>query len=127
MNEQANNSGSFPKKLITIASGKGGVGKTWFAATLCSALGQRGKNALLFDCDFGLANVDIQLGLMAEYDLGQVISNEISMAEAIYHQKDSGLNFDIIPGQSGSGRARILKGRTPCRTWCINFKNRTTI
>ena len=97
------------QKLITVASGKGGVGKTWFAATLCHALALRGKKALLFDCDFGLANVDIQLGLIPEYDLGQVISNEITLEQAIYHQPQSGLNFDIISGQSGSGALASLK------------------
>lgn len=95
--------------LITVASGKGGVGKTWFSATLCHALANRGHQTLLFDCDFGLANVDIQLGLMPEYDLGQVISNEISLPEAVFHKSQSGLNFDIISGQSGSGALASLK------------------
>jgi len=99
----------FDQNLITIASGKGGVGKTWFASTLCHALALKGKKSLLFDCDFGLANVDIQLGLMPEHDLGEVISNEISLEQAIYPQAASGLNFDIISGQSGSGALASLK------------------
>ncbi len=49
--------------LIAIASGKGGVGKTWFAITLAHALARAGRRVLLFDGDLGLANVDIQLGL----------------------------------------------------------------
>jgi len=100
---------SFDQNLITVASGKGGVGKTWFASTLCHALAQKGKKALLFDCDFGLANVDIQLGLMPEHDLGQVISNQITLEDAIYGQSESGLIFDIISGQSGSGALASLK------------------
>ena len=109
MNSNANNAGGFAQNLITIASGKGGVGKTWFAATLCHALAQRHKKSLLFDCDFGLANVDIQLGLMPENDLGQVIANEITLADAVYPQSASGLIFDIISGQSGSGALASLK------------------
>lgn len=109
MNTSENNSDNFAHNLITVASGKGGVGKTWFSATLCHALANRGHKTLLFDCDFGLANIDIQLGLMPENDLGQVISNEISLSQAIYSKSKSGLNFDIISGQSGSGALASLK------------------
>ena len=109
MNDQANNTEMRDKMLVTVASGKGGVGKTWFASTLCHALSAKGKKTLLFDCDFGLANVDIQLGLMPDHDLGEVIANEISLAEAVYHHQDSELNFDVISGQSGSGALASLK------------------
>jgi|TARA_R110002096_G_scaffold435548_1_gene661365 flagellar biosynthesis protein FlhG len=104
-----NPASSFEQNLITIASGKGGVGKTWFASTLCHALALKGRKALLFDCDFGLANVDIQLGLMPQHDLGEVISNEITLEQAVYKQAESGLNFDVISGQSGSGALASLK------------------
>jgi flagellar biosynthesis protein FlhG len=49
------------KKLITIASGKGGVGKTVIAISLAHALARLGRKVLLFDGDLGLANIDIQL------------------------------------------------------------------
>ncbi|MDP6896369.1 MAG: P-loop NTPase, partial [Rhodospirillales bacterium] len=52
------------RNMIAIASGKGGVGKTWFSITLAQALAKRGCRVLLFDGDLGLANLDIQLGLM---------------------------------------------------------------
>ena len=55
---------------VIAASGKGGVGKTWFSITLTHALTKLGRNTLLFDGDLGLANVDIQLGLMPKRDLG---------------------------------------------------------
>lgn len=109
MNDPAQNTEHLKKVLVTIASGKGGVGKTWFASTLCHALANRGKKTLLFDCDFGLANVDIQLGLMPKYNLGQVISNEISLSKAVFSHKESELNFDVISGQSGSGALASLK------------------
>lgn len=109
MNNSDNSPREFEQNLVTVASGKGGVGKTWFATTLCHALSQRGKKALLFDCDFGLANIDIQLGLMPEHDLGQVISNEITLEQAIYPKSKSGLGFDVISGQSGSGALASLK------------------
>lgn len=93
-----------PKKgenMIAIASGKGGVGKTWFAITLAHALARNGKNVLLFDGDLGLANLDIQLGLTPKSDLGGVISGKLTMGQAITRYDEG--PFDIIAGRSGSG------------------------
>lgn len=109
MNISKNSSTALGQNLIAVASGKGGVGKTWFSSTLCHALALKGNKTLLFDCDFGLANVDIQLGLMPEQNLGQVISNEIKLVDAVYPQSKSGLIFDVISGQSGSGALASLK------------------
>ena len=64
-------------RLIAIASGKGGVGKTWFAITLAHALSRLGRRVLLFDADFGLANIDVQLGLTPTHDLGSVLSGRV--------------------------------------------------
>lgn len=89
------------KNMIAIASGKGGVGKTWFAITLSHALARKGKNVLLFDGDLGLANLDIQLGLTPKSDLGGVISGKLTMGQAITRYDDGA--FDIIAGRSGSG------------------------
>ena len=62
------------RNMIAVASGKGGVGKTWFSITLAHAFAQNGLKTLLFDGDLGLANIDIQLGLMPSHDLGSVIA-----------------------------------------------------
>ncbi len=88
-------------RTIAIASGKGGVGKTWFAITLAHALARQGRRVLLFDADLGLANVDIQLGLMPERDLGSVLAGRATLAQATLHEGKGG--FDIIAGHSGSG------------------------
>jgi flagellar biosynthesis protein FlhG len=85
---------------IAIASGKGGVGKTWLAITLADALGRLGQRVLLFDGDLGLANVDVQLGLTPSHDLGDVLTGRLGLAQAIVRHKDGG--FDILAGQSGS-------------------------
>lgn len=87
--------------VIAVSSGKGGVGKTWFAVTLSHALARSGKNVLLFDGDLGLANVDIQLGLTPQHDLGSVIAGRRSLPGAKFAYADG--RFDIIAGQSGSG------------------------
>ena len=90
------------RNVINIASGKGGVGKTWMAITLAHALSRKGEKTLLFDADFGLANVDVQLGLNADQDLGDVVAGRLSMNQAITAFPDGG--FDIIVGKSGSGQ-----------------------
>jgi flagellar biosynthesis protein FlhG len=86
--------------ILAIASGKGGVGKTWLAVTLSHLFARSGRHVLLFDGDIGLANVDVQLGLTPERDLSNVLSGRNTLKEAITHYADGG--FDIIAGRSGS-------------------------
>lgn len=95
--------------VTLVASGKGGVGKTWFSVSLCHALAQKNKKVLLFDGDLGLANVDIQLGLMPEFDLAQVINCHISLEDAILSYEEG--QFDILAGQSGSGQLASLNSQ----------------
>lgn len=89
------------RSIIAVASGKGGVGKTWFSVTLCHALALMGQKTLLFDADLGLANVDIQLGLMPERDIAGVLQGRQTLSQAKVHYDDG--RFDIIAGRSGSG------------------------
>jgi flagellar biosynthesis protein FlhG len=89
------------RNMFAIASGKGGVGKTWFSITLAHALSKKGQRVLLFDGDLGLANLDIQLGLMPKQDLSNVISGRLTLNQAIVDFPEAG--FDIIAGRSGSG------------------------
>jgi flagellar biosynthesis protein FlhG len=93
--------GPIGKNMVTVASGKGGVGKTWLAVTLAHAMARGGRRVVLFDGDLGLANVDIQLGLMPDRDIGGVIGGRFKLADAITHYPQGG--FDIIAGKSGSG------------------------
>lgn len=95
--------------VVAVASGKGGVGKTWFSITLSHALARLGRRALLFDGDLGLANVDIQLGLTPQSDLGQVIDGKLSLARAAERYADGG--FDVIAGRSGSGSLATVPGQ----------------
>ena len=87
--------------VISVASGKGGVGKTWFSITLAETLAKRGARVLLFDADLGLANVDVQLGLTPRRDLGGVLQGRLGLGQAVTPYDDGG--FDILAGRSGTG------------------------
>ncbi len=104
------NSSRKGKNMIAVASGKGGVGKTWFSITLAHALSGFKQKTLLFDGDLGLANVDIQLGLMVKDDLGSVIAETKTLNQVVTHCDKT--HFDIIAGRSGSaGLASMPIGR----------------
>jgi flagellar biosynthesis protein FlhG len=92
--------------LIAVASGKGGVGKTWFSITLSHALARAGKKVLLFDGDLGLANIDVQLGLMAKRDLNDVIEGNLGLEHVVEHYEEG--NFDVVAGRSGHGSLSSL-------------------
>jgi len=91
--------------IIAVASGKGGVGKTWLAITLAQSLAEAGQRTLLFDGDLGLANVDVQLGLVPTRDLGH-FGNGTSLDKIVTPFPAGG--FDIIAGRSGSGTLAAL-------------------
>lgn len=92
--------------ILAIASGKGGVGKTWLSVTLAHLFARSGRHVLLFDGDIGLANVDVQLGLTPQRDLSSVISGKHTLKEVITPYADGG--YDIIAGRSGSASLAAL-------------------
>lgn len=91
---------STPSNIVAVASGKGGVGKTWLSVTLAHAAARAGAKTIVLDGDIGLANVDIQLGLTPTRDISLWASGEATLASIV---QPSGLGFDVIPGASGSG------------------------
>lgn len=93
--------------MIAVASGKGGVGKTWLSIGLATAFAKHGHRALLFDGDLGLANVDVQLGLVPEHDLGGVLQGRYALETAA--QTVEGCGFSVIAGRSGSGNLAALE------------------
>jgi flagellar biosynthesis protein FlhG len=69
--------------VISITSGKGGVGKTNIAANLAYLLASLKKKTLILDADCGLANIDLILGLTPKYNLYHVLKGERTLREAI--------------------------------------------
>lgn len=94
-----------PASIIAVASGKGGVGKTFVSITLASALAKAGRRVLLVDGDLGLANVDVQLGIAPETDLAAVVAGWVELDDAVTPVDGGPGNggFDVLPGRSGSG------------------------
>lgn len=70
-------------RVISVTSGKGGVGKTTLAVNLALAAQQSGLSTVLFDADLGLANLDIVLGVFPRYNLLHVLQGEKTIGEII--------------------------------------------
>jgi flagellar biosynthesis protein FlhG len=87
--------------VIAVASGKGGVGKTWLSISLAQAMAKLGNRVLLFDGDLGLANIDVQLGIQPSMDLGTALERQMPLSRAVIAYPTGG--FDLIAGRSGSG------------------------
>lgn len=85
-------------RIITVTSGKGGVGKTSISLNLSLALAAQGFKICLFDADLGLANVNILTGIYPEKDLESVIFGQEKLNDIII--KDYA-GIDIIPGSNG--------------------------
>lgn len=104
-NKKNSNSGTQPVRVIAVASGKGGVGKTNVSVNLGISLSKLGHRVLLMDADMGLANVDIMLGLQTKYNLSHVLDGEKTLPEVIV-EGPGGLK--IIPAASGVRRMAQL-------------------
>lgn len=92
-------------RVITIASGKGGVGKTNLAVNLAIAYARMGKRVVVMDADLGLANVNIMLNKIPDFNLYHVIRKQKTMKEIIM---DTEYGIQILAGASGFSKIANL-------------------
>ncbi|MBF0236096.1 MAG: MinD/ParA family protein [SAR324 cluster bacterium] len=85
-------------RVMSVTSGKGGVGKTNIAINLAYALSNLGKKVLLFDADLGLANVDVLLNISPRYTIEHVLSGEKDINDIILEGPN---HIKILPSSSG--------------------------
>ena len=92
-------------RIITVSSGKGGVGKTNIAVNMGIAFAQLGKKVIVMDADLGLANVNVCLGIIPKYNLFQLIKKQKTMKEIII---DTNYGIQIVAGASGFSKIANL-------------------
>ncbi|RAT94465.1 MinD/ParA family protein [Brevibacillus sp. Leaf182] len=93
-----------PTRLVTVTSGKGGVGKSNFSLNFGLGLSEKGHKAVLFDLDLGLANLDVLMGITPKKHLFHLLEPDTTVWDIIEHGP-GGLEF--IAG--GSGFTQIMQ------------------
>lgn len=93
-------------RVIVITSGKGGVGKSTLALNIALSMCSMGKKVILMDADLGMANIDIMLGLVPQYNLYHMMLERKSLKDIIISGPDG---LSIIPGGSGISELANLK------------------
>lgn len=84
--------------VLSMTSGKGGVGKTNISVNLALCLSRLGKRCVILDADLGLANVDVILGLTPEHNLFHVFHDQLSLTDILV---PTDYGFSILPAASG--------------------------
>lgn len=85
-------------KIITVSSGKGGVGKSNFTLNFALALKSMGKKVLVFDADIGMANIDVLMGVSSRFSLYHLLRKEKNIEDVIQYGPE---DLPYIAGGSG--------------------------
>ncbi|WP_371921487.1 flagellar synthesis regulator FleN [Pseudomonas sp. C27(2019)] len=88
-----------PVQVIAVTGGKGGVGKTNVSVNLALALADLGRKVVLLDADFGLANVDVLLGLQPTHNLADVMDGKCDLRDVLLAGPGG---VRIVPASSGT-------------------------
>jgi flagellar biosynthesis protein FlhG len=92
-------------RIITITSGKGGVGKTNVSVNMALAYARLGKKVIVMDADLGLANVNVMLNLIPKFNLYHVIRKQKTMREIMVETE---YGISIVAGASGFSKIANL-------------------
>ncbi|MCY1287389.1 Flagellum site-determining protein YlxH [compost metagenome] len=95
-----------PIQVIAVTSGKGGVGKTQVSTNLAIALARRGRRVALLDADLSLANVDIALGLNAQFCTADVFAGRRELAEIV---RVGPAAIQVVPSASGGAQTSSIQ------------------
>ncbi|MFQ5479817.1 MAG: MinD/ParA family protein [Thermodesulfobacteriota bacterium] len=85
-------------RVISVTSGKGGVGKTSCVVNIAISFAKKGKRVLVFDADLGLCNLDVMLGLSPKYNINHVLRGEKKIEDVIIRGPGG---IMVIPAASG--------------------------
>ena len=104
LRERMQNNKERPTRLVTVSSGKGGVGKSNFSLNFGLGLMERGHRTVLFDVDLGFANLDVLMGLSPRKNLYHLLEPDATVWDIL--EKGPG-NLEFIAG--GSGFTQIMQ------------------
>lgn len=99
-------------RVLSITSGKGGVGKTAVVSNIAVALAKQGKKVLIIDADLGLANIDVVLGISPDYNLNHFFNGERTLEEVMV---EGPYGLKILPAGSGVQQYTRLDGQLKMR------------